>query len=530
MMSQIKTAPRTEQSTVESYFRSFSSLPWEDLPEWPPDVFCLCNLLMDHTECYRFVVAPPMGRSWPPVVNWSGETAAAAREWATGEPPEVVRRSWETLRRGRSVPLSAIRSGEAWAVCEAILTLHACADQACAGLSAPLPPRDNPLVTRATAMLDQHGSLSRLSPTRVRVVPKTSFAIQGITIRSLSRYLALFYESVDVRWKRVTLPARVWRRPNYNIVLLPWPLSVRADDFRSVPSPLPDMDSELFGFFEFNPRSRLELGLISELLDEACRRCGAVDAVVLPEGAVQPREIEPLVDVMEQHSVTFLLTGVRQPRDGDHLGRNFIHFAARTSDGWEHYQQDKHHRWCLDDRQLRQYHLTHRLSPSKRWWEAIDLTPRTVHVIDVGGRATTTPLICEDLARTDEVIDFLRRIGPSLVVTVLLDGPQLDHRWPSRYATVLAEEPGSAVLTLTSFGMTARSRPPGFRSSRAVALFADAGGVHSIALERGAQGILLTTSLETTQRWTADGRRHDDVTRLVFKDARGLSARRQMRR
>jgi hypothetical protein len=290
------------------------------------------------------------------------------------------------------------------------------------------------------------------------------------------------------------------------------------------------MDGDHFGFFEFDPRSSLEFGLISDLLDEAGRRCDAVDAVVLPEGAVQPRDIEPLIDLMEQHKVTFLVTGVRQPREGDHFGRNFIHFAVRTPDGWEHYRQDKHHRWCLDDRQLRQYHLTHRLSPSKRWWEAIDLTPRTVHVIDVGGRATTTPLICEDLARTDEVIDFLRRIGPSLVVTVLLDGPQLGNRWSSRYATVLAEEPGSAVLTLTSFGMTARSRPPGYPPSRAVALFADAEGIHSIALERGAQGVLLETSLETTQRWTADGRHHDDVTRLVFRAANGLSARRQVRR
>lgn len=67
--------------------------------------------------------------------------------------------------------------------------------------------------------------------------------------------------------------------------------------------------------------------------------------------------------------------------------------------------------------------------------------------------------------------DVLRRVGPSLVVGLLLDGPQLPQRWPARYATVLADEPGSAVLTLTSFGMVARSRPPGRTRSRAVALW-----------------------------------------------------------
>ena len=36
---------------------------------------------------------------------------------------------------------------------------------------------------------------------RVRIVPKTNFSPRGITIRSLSRYLGLCYESVRVRWR-----------------------------------------------------------------------------------------------------------------------------------------------------------------------------------------------------------------------------------------------------------------------------------------------------------------------------------------
>jgi hypothetical protein len=516
--------PLAEQSTVEGYFRAFSSLPWDELLMWPPDVFCLCNLVLDHTECYRFVVAPPPGRSWPPTDEWNDDVCAAAREWAAGRPPAFVRRHWDALANARSVPLAAIRAGDAWAACEALLTLHAVADQACAGMSAPFPPADDALVARAAVMLDEHGSLSRLSPTRVRVVPKTNFAAQGITIRSLSRYLALFYESVDVRWKRVNLPLAGAPRQDYNIVLLPWPLRVQAEDFHQVPSPLAHMDSDRFGFFEFSPDSSLDVGRASALLEKARENCGPVDAVVLPEGAVQQHEIDLLEDLLDEQRVTFLVAGVRRHREGAVFGRNYLHFAVRTASGWERYQQDKHHRWCLDERQLRQYHLTHRLSPAKRWWEAIDIPPRAVHVVDVGGRATAAPLICEDLARTDEVIDFLRRVGPSLVVTVLLDGPQLATRWPSRYATVLAEEPGSAVLTLTSFGMTARSRPPGCSLSRAVALYADTQGVHTIALGKGADAILLTTSVETSERWTADGRRHDDVTRLVFKTAYDLHA------
>ena len=61
----------------------------------------------------------------------------------------------------------------------------------------------------------------------------------------------------------------------------------------------------------------------------------------------------------------------------------------------------------------------------------------------------------ENLARLDEVAELLRDVGPSVVVTILLDGPQLASRWTARYASVLADDPGTAVLTLTASGLLA---------------------------------------------------------------------------
>jgi hypothetical protein len=52
-------------------------------------------------------------------------------------------------------------------------------------------------------------------------------------------------------------------------------------------------------------------------------------------------------------------------------------------------------------------------------------------------------------------------------------GPQLTSRWAARYASVLADDPGSAVLTLTSFGMAQRSRPHDRDPSRVLALWKD---------------------------------------------------------
>jgi hypothetical protein len=114
------------------------------------------------------------------------------------------------------------------------------------------------------------------------------------------------------------------------------------------------------------------------------------------------------------------------------------------------------------------------------------------------------------------VADVLRRIGPTVVFSLLLDGPQLPQRWSSRYASVLADEPGSAVLSLTSFGMVTRSTPPGCRRSRAVAMWSEPGtGLRQLDLAPGASGILITTSVDWRTVWTADGRRHDDATPTV---------------
>jgi hypothetical protein len=79
---------------------------------------------------------------------------------------------------------------------------------------------------------------------------------------------------------------------------------------------------------------------------------------------------------------------------------------------------------------------------------------------------------------------------------------------------VLADDPGSTVLTLTSFGMVQRSRPHGRDVAPVVALCKDpVRGTREIQLEAGAQGILLTVCGDYTSRLSADGRRPvDNVT------------------
>ena len=172
-----------------------------------------------------------------------------------------------------------------------------------------------------------------------------------------------------------------------------------------------------------------------------------------------------------------------------------------------HYQQDKHHRWLLDKGQITQYGLSSLLDKKKSWWENTQLSPREVRFLRLTPWLVLSFLVCEDLARQDPIGDILRAVGPNLVICLLMDGPQLASRWPSRYATVLADDPGSSVLTVTSLGMAKLSRCLGRPESRVVALWKDAsGGPFELELPCDSEALVLSLDLEYGTEWSADGR------------------------
>src|SRR5262249_54781591 len=164
-----------------------------------------------------------------------------------------------------------------------------------------------------------------------------------------------------------------------------------------------------------------------------------------------------------------------------------------------------------------QYHLGGALHPHIRWWEAMEVPRRTVHFVEHGDEIALVSLVCEDLAQIDSVAEVIRSVGPTAVFAPLLDGPQLNSRWAARYASVLADDPGSAVLTLTSYGMAQRSRPHGRDSSPVIGLWKDpVRGLREIRLEAGAQGVLLTVCGTRATRRSADGRYPIDNATDVF--------------
>lgn len=501
-------------------------------PRWAPDIAALTNALLERSHAFRFVVSPPPGCDWPPQGDhpFDQRVRAAARQWRAamdrgGPPPDDVRDLWAVIQQHLDAPVGGLAHGEPWVLCEAILALHAIADETCAPTSGPVGAV---FLAQARERLARTGSMATLPVDRIAFLPKARTTSVGITHRSLSRYGSTSVDGVRVVWDRVPVSRRAGQEKRHaNVVLLPWPLRIRENDFVPVPGSVRRPEREPFGFFTYQPSEPLDLGLVDALLTAAREEVDDVDAVILPEACLDDEQIIALERLLAARNVPMLITGHRPPvEDTGRFAGNRVHIGVLTAGMWSHYRQNKHHRWFLDGTQIETYNIAGALHPGVRWWEAMEIPERRVHLLDLGGGLTVCAVVCEDLARLDGVAQLLRSTAPTLVLTLLLDGPQLGFRWTSRYAGVLADDPGSSVLTLTALGMAIRSQPNGAPPSRVVALWKDPRrGMREIAVEPGAQAVLLTTVLDSTARYAADGRLpSDDATDIYVAGVHQLRA------
>jgi len=520
---------RLGEPTPAHVWHSIAGCPISDeLLEWPPDMFALTNVILKRSEAFRYALGPAAG--WPPARfgDWPQTVEQVGRLWSGwvdnrhGTIPDVVLEEWSIFKERADVPLEDLATGSERRLCEALLTLHAIADEACAGLGIALDTADGDACVyraRGRELLTRTGSLARVDPRFMRVLPKVATPPSGRP--AFSRYACVQGPGIEAHWHKV--PARHRgtdvTSEHATLLLLPWPMRVRESDFRPLEGSVQRLANEPFGFFEFVPAESLDLDLLDRVLIAAREEVNSVDVVVFPESAIDQEEIRPLEELLHRHGVSFVHAGVRErSREAGRLPGNWLHtgFSPNLEKGaavlgapgrpWFHIRQNKHHRWSLDESQVLQYHLGGVLHPDIRWWEAMDTPRLTVNFVEVA-ELTIVGLVCQDLAHNDDVAELIRSVGPTIVVTALLDGPQLTSRWAARYASVLADDPGSAVLTLTSSGMAERSRPHGHEASPVIALWKDPSrGVREVRLEPGAHGVILTVCMSRTKRRSADGR------------------------
>jgi hypothetical protein len=325
-------------------------------------------------------------------------------------------------------------------------------------------------------------------------------------------------------------------RPGLNLLLLPWPERVETRDFEEVlPGELRRDGTYAPGYFRYNPQDPPNLDDFKARLEEAVQQAlnaGPLDAIVFPELALTQLEYDVAESVAFKAN-SILICGLRQARPATDWDANVsvlqaagpVRAASPVKTDREllnglRYYQAKHHRWLLDRDQIVTYQLGGALHPSRGAWEHIELQhPRVLHFVTVDA-TTWSVLICEDLARQDPAANLIREVGPNLLIALLMDGPQLSKRWPARYAAVLAEDPGTSVLTLTSLGMVERSRPilgSGERApmSRVIALWRDAiVGEIQIALDTGHNACVLSLEYQMKTEYCADGRTDHGQTRF----------------
>jgi hypothetical protein len=532
---------------------------WPDCPLWPPDVFAVAATLADQSGCYAFpgvVVTRDEAESQAKVAR-AKRAARVGRNWRQNfcwrspqKVPATVCNCWKVLRAAMSLPV-VTEDNEVLEWHRAALELMAISDEACSGvgflLDADVKPGDLTLAVMEQFFDPaQHAELSprqrcslalMVDPDRVCVMPKALTPEVGCTLRSLSHNLALLPGRGVARANWIVLeeaePAPVNEAPRAtNLLVVPFPYVVHANDFEQASAHI----STAASYFAMRQRwldevdgeptvaDRLSM-LVEELLHEATREVGEVHQIVFPEAALT----EPLLRRLSIHlasrfpSLEFVISGTMKRVRG--LDQNHA-TAVRLLEGKlaGMFSQRKHHRWKLTPGQIEMYGLGRQLDPNKNWWEDIQVDGREIWFAVNSRNWVQATLVCEDLARVDPVLPVINAVGPNLLIALLQDGPQLMNRWPARYATVLAEDPGSAVLSVTSLGMVERARPMGKPHRRVVGMWKDGfRGAVELELPPEAHSLVLSIRAEDREQLTMD-RRSDrgTSTRLKLVNVRPL--------
>ncbi len=531
--------------------------PFDAVPRLPMDLFAFVGHVLERSGAYHHVV-PDIG---PPVASpfrrlavtgsMRSKARRLGREWRETpprrgrllpEPPVEVERLWRRFQTSAAddvfMALPDTQGTPAWWVVS--LQLLMIADEACRDIGFD---EDNPFSKAMNAAYvtqdPASGSVFRRiqrAPFSISTAAEDVLCVQaksrtpsvGCTLRSLTHHLALLPPRGQVRARWVAPPFGNTTKEgekDLGLLLVPFPYRVGDDVFEPV-----GLDARgNWGWFDAKqkwlpsntdrPKREAFVEFIRSLIREARERGERVDAVVLPELALNYFQFRQLARALARDgTIDFLIAGIS--RDQDQRPGNFVAIAPffllgpeRSPDitGWEGLVliREKHHRWKIDRPQIEAYALN--LDPGQSWWENLSILSRSLDVLVYRGHTTLTTLttlICEDLARVDPCQAVIRAIGPNLLIALLMDGPQFRERWPGRYATVLADDPGTSVLSFTSFGLIARQNDLArFPQASSIALWKDeVSGARSLELPREADALLLSLKATRKRERTLDGR------------------------
>lgn len=576
----------------------------EDWFMWAPDVFLLTSIIFKRTGCYRQVLKDRhqtyakgqdekdkdqypwekkvrlCARSWLIRVNEGilkeeGEFAVVQKE-LNAEEKENINKGNEILdhliqsleKKCESVTVNELKTlatPAAVELCHMLLLIHAIADNTCAGFgllngSSSTDQQTAMATYLANLLLVGRGSLSGVPKLHGIVIPKMRTPQSGISPRSLSLHLSYHTTEVEVVWR--VIPWTNIDENTINILTIPWPLEISENCFGCTPD---SFQPVRYFTYKQNKNVQCQLTGVVEMVCKLDEEIGKIHVILFPELALTEAEYELLMALLDKarkghfsknnitqsseidssgttrkklSHVPMIVSGICEQKNS--VCNNEVRMAAYFADKWYDLTQAKHHRWKLDRNQIQQYSLEGRLSTTRYWYEDMEVAQRRLTFLVPNGWLSLCPLICEDLAQLEPVSELIRGVGPTLLMALLLDGPQLKERWPARYASVFADDPGTAVLTLTSIGMLNRSvslqmEKNSQTPSRIIALWKDQiKGWHTVNLEKSNRtfslqkdpqegaaaaypnAALLTISADWKEEYTADGR-SDGGSAAAFK-------------
>ncbi len=560
---------------------------WGKLMSWPPNAYALCAALLDETGQYTHLVSPSNSQchtlnNFPP----PDEIEAIGLSWCRNisKREKILNRLIDETPTIEQIPLESLvlsTSNMPRRIIEAIsrvfhknclkkslyehvkdeiltdiLFILSVSDSASMGFgvdSAASIKNTHPTLQPTFSIVDfvllinNRESLATFCRSRISVLPKTLVPPVGISINSLSHHLSMIRGEVTAYWNDIFVKKSTQTQEELNILIIPLPFEVLDNQFQKITSL---HKANKANYFSYSPSNKINdiIKVTEKLLNSAHKAKSYVDIIIYPEAAFTLRNYKKLLISLKKISKNLnkppaVIAGVLHDEKSEtdvsaeqgFRTKNTSIFTAPSkyetlqaqSDedyiSTLGYEQVKHHRWQLDEKQIQTYDLGKQFQDDCIYWEGISIETRQIVFHQWGNWFSFCTLICEDLARQEPIASAIRSVGPNLIVALLLDGPQLPSRWPGRHATTLTEEPGSSVLTVTALGMTERSKPksPTIKIdksiNRTVALWKDQiVGAIPLVLEEEKHGIVLNLASHWKEGITADGR-SDGGMSLVLK-------------
>lgn len=546
---------------------SRSPLNWRHPPVWPTDLFVTAAHIVHGSGLLNYFDPDPdsIAQSHTPLAfTLSAEERAscirAGRAWSEDpEGPDLILDLWTSISNSAwNKPLRASTYGQgsqpappAW--WKNVLMLLIIADEACVGLGAP-PADEFPerwlvasfenLSTRPFSggrKIRAQAYRARRQPTTYGidtdpdvacVQPKGRISAVGCNLRNLTKNASYIPPAGNLRchWMQ---PIRSTTRESdeaLDILIVPLPYQIEEEAFVTSLTSGPDDDKRPnWGNFDLKQNwlsdreSVIKFTLEHVVKAKKVLRKNPLNGLIFPEYALDEELFNDIcheVKKIEPH-LEFAVAGSSSNCDGE--SANFVLTAlwdvpasAKLKNGKSSRylltSRRKHHRWRLSQDQIETYDLQRSLPPPASWWETHCIAQREIHLFHFRKTSVFTTMICEDLARSDPCHDILRAIGPNLVFALLMDGPQLNSRWPGRYAATLADDPGTSVLSVTSMGLIERSNATRlYPESRTIALWRDeTGKSRELSLEKGAKTLLVSLAAKPAVDQTLDGRTKDN--------------------